>query len=125
MARILVIDDEEPVLALLGRILASSGHEVLLAGDGRRGIKLYRESPADLIIVDLFMPEQDGFETMTLVRKFFPQTPIIAISGNELGPMMLSIAHTLGAVAVFSKPFSNEDLLSSINNALKSDAKSN
>lgn len=122
MPRILVIDDEATVRALLDKLLKSAGFDVLLAADGLEGMKLHRAAPADLIITDLFMPNQDGLETIIQVRKLFPKIPIIAMSGNNMGPTMLSIAHTIGAVSVFSKPFVAEELLSGVKEALKGQA---
>src|SRR5690348_15443806 len=62
MARILVIDDEPQVLVVVEQMLRSAGHDVVLAADGREGLRRYREGPHDLIICDLFMPELDGLE---------------------------------------------------------------
>ena len=64
MATILVIEDQEPVRALLRRALEGAGHEVLEASNGRLGLALYRASAADLVITDIVMPEMDGLEMM-------------------------------------------------------------
>ena len=56
MAHILVIDDDSSIRTLLRRVLESAGHEVMEASNGRIGLDVQREAPADLIITDIFMP---------------------------------------------------------------------
>src|SRR5947209_3814420 len=112
MARILVVDDEASVRASLEQALKSAGHTVSLAVDGLDGVKQYRNNPPDLLIIDLFMPEQDGVETIAQLRKLAPHVKIIAISGNPLGDKMLTVAQKLGAIAVLQKPFALAQLLS-------------
>lgn len=63
MATILIIDDEAPLRALLGTALQPAGHDVVEASRGREGLALYRQKPADLVIVDLLMPELSGLDT--------------------------------------------------------------
>jgi CheY-like chemotaxis protein len=118
VARILVIDDEQSVRASLQQALTSAGHTVVLAANGIEGVNLQRKEPADLIITDLFMPEQDGVETMMQLRKFAPNVGVIAISGNPLGSEMLAVAEKLGAVAIFEKPFGVPELLKAIDESL-------
>src|SRR5271167_263239 len=100
MARILVIDDDPDMRAMLEQTLKSAGHEVILAADGREGVLRHGTSPADLVITDIYMPKQDGLETIREFRRRFPKVSIIAMSGRALAATMLSIAQDLGAVAV-------------------------
>ena len=118
VARILVIDDEQSVRAALKQALTTAGHTVVLAANGIEGVNLQRKEPADLIITDLFMPEQDGVETMVQLRKFAPDVSVIAISGNPLGSEMLAVAEKLGAVAIFEKPFTVPELLKAVDEGL-------
>jgi len=118
VARILVIDDEQSVRASLQQALTTAGHTVILAANGLEGVNLQRKEPADLVITDLFMPEQDGVETMMQLRKFAPNVGVIAISGNPLVSEMLAVAEKLGALAIFEKPFAVADLLKAIENGL-------
>src|SRR4051794_5160474 len=100
MARILVIDDDVDVRAVLEEALKLAGHEVDLAADGEEGLKRYLSAPADLVITDLFMPNQEGVETIIKLRRSFPEIPVIAISGNPLASTMLAVARKLGAITV-------------------------
>ena len=82
MARILVIDDEADMRGLLEETLQSAGHEVSLAADGEEGMKRFRARPADLVITDLYMPGQEGLETIMQLRREFPSVAIMAMSGR-------------------------------------------
>jgi DNA-binding response OmpR family regulator len=120
MARILVVDDETGVRAALERILTHCGHQVLLAAEGREAVRLNRTAPSDLIIVDVFMPDQDGLETITQLRNDFPEVAIIAISGGYDGSgAMLSIARELGAARILEKPFDYETLVRAVDELLQ------
>jgi CheY-like chemotaxis protein len=118
MARILVIDDEPDMRAMLELILKSAGHEVILAADGREGVERYRTSPADLVITDIYMPKQDGLETIRELRSCFPEVAIIAMSGSPDSGTMLSIAQNLAAVEVLRKPFVADELIAAVEKAL-------
>jgi CheY-like chemotaxis protein len=62
MSRILIIDDEPLVRAVLRGILERHGYEVLEGQDGKAGLALWRSTPVDLVLTDIFMPEVDGIE---------------------------------------------------------------
>jgi len=123
MARILVIDDDADMRELLAETLRSAGHEVALAADGREGVREYRAKAADLVITDLYMPNQEGLETIIELRRCFPEVAIIAMSGKLAAATMLSIAQKLGAVAVLQKPFVADELLSAVGKALRPEAR--
>ena len=118
MARILVIDDEPDTRAVLDLILKSAGYEVILAADGREGMMRHRTSPADLVVTDLYMPGQEGLETIRELRTCFPEVAIIAMSGRAAALTMLSVAQKFGAVAVLHKPFTAYELLAAVAKAL-------
>ena len=118
MARILVIDDDPELRAMLEQTLKTAGYEVVLAADGREGVVRQGTSPADLVITDIYMPHQDGLETIREFRRRFPKVSIIAMSGRALAVTMLSIAEDLGAVAVLHKPFAAEELIAAVTKAL-------
>ncbi len=116
MADILIIDDEAPVRLLIRRMLESEGHTVTEAADGTEGIKLYHESPVDVIITDLIMPDKEGLETINELRKEYPGIKIVAMSGGgKTSPgSHLDTAKLLGAAAILEKPFEKEMLLQTI-----------
>jgi CheY-like chemotaxis protein len=113
---ILVVDDEEPVRKLFKEALERFGYEVVVASDGKEGMKLFKEHPADLIITDIFMPEKDGHDFIFEIKQEFPAARIFAITGKKsFNPQIeLDIAKLLGAIRVFSKPCKLSDLLDAI-----------
>jgi CheY-like chemotaxis protein len=119
MPRILVMDDEAVLRMFVEEILASAGYEVVLAADGLEGLRQYQSTPVDLALIDLFMPNREGIETIKALKQLSPDFPIIAMSGDTMALTLLSIAQRLGAAGVLQKPFSPEELLASVKQALR------
>jgi CheY-like chemotaxis protein len=110
--RILIVDDE-PSLRQLGKLLLEAqGYEVLCAEDGFEGLAALKESLPDIIISDLRMPNMNGFEFLSVVRRRFPTSPVIVISSEFTG---LSVPESVLADAFFSKGgFKPDDLFEKI-----------
>lgn len=124
MSRILVIEDNDQVRQLLRMTLEREGYDVDEAEDGRSGARLYRESPADVVITDIVMPEKEGLETITELRKDFPGAKIIAISGAcdyAFAQVYLDAAKNLGASYAFQKPVPRDELLEAVKKLLDED----
>ncbi len=121
--RILVIDDDEQMRVLLRQVMEWSGFIVNDAENGRKGMQIQRRQPADLVITDLIMPEQEGLETISLLKKEFPAVKIVAISGGgRIGPeAYLPAARELGADLVFSKPFDVKEFVTAVRGLLGND----
>jgi len=121
LARILVIEDDQQLRTLLKRYFQRRGHEVMEAGDGDTGISIYREHVADVVITDLIMPVKEGIETILELKKEFPTSQIIAISGGgRVAPhSYLQLAKGIGATRVFSKPFELEQLHEAVKEILR------
>ena len=84
VARILVVDDEPDLRFMLRRIFTRAGHLVTEAGDGAAALASVRESPPDLVVTDVMMPEMDGVELIRRLRAA-PETgaiPILSVSGD-------------------------------------------
>lgn len=118
MARILVIDDEAELLAVLQDILTKAGHEVLLAASPGQGLALYRTRRPDLVITDIFIPDVDG---LAVIRELHRQVKIIAISGGGAKAQIdvLEDATGFGAWRTLAKPFRSETLLALVEEALR------
>jgi CheY-like chemotaxis protein len=112
-ARILVVDDEDEVRLSLRRMLESAGYEVLEASDGQEAMKVCRSRPLDLVITDIFMPGQEGMETIQALRREFPSVKIIAITGKA-SEVYLKTARLLGAQATLQKPLRLDPLLEAV-----------
>jgi len=117
MARILVIDDDETIRNVFSRFLSGKGHEVFVAGDGRKGLRVLEEEELDLVITDIMMPETDGLEVVMAIRGKENDIPVIAMSGGmHAMPMdFLPMAKKFGARKVLYKPIELEDLLAAVN----------
>ena len=120
--RILVIDDDEQMRDLLQQAMQWAGFEVIVAENGRLGQQCFEAQPTDLIITDLIMPEQEGLETISVVKERYPDVKIIAISGGgRIGPeAYLPAAMELGADRVFAKPFDIKELVTTVQELLGS-----
>ncbi|MCK4413394.1 MAG: response regulator [Candidatus Eisenbacteria sp.] len=120
MTRILVVDDDDQVRAMLRMMLERAGYEVDEAPNGRVAIDRHRATPADLIVLDILMPEMEGVETMLTMRRQDPAVKIIAISGGgRVSPQTyLDSAQKLGARKTFTKPVDREELLQGIRELL-------
>lgn len=115
--RVLVIDDQASVRALVRRILEQAGHEVAEAEDGRDGLRLFQEQPVPVVVIDLIMPEQEGIETIIALRKMASKTlRIVVISGGGRiqAKDLLPMAVKFGADATLTKPFLKEELLACV-----------
>ena len=120
MKRVLVIDDESQIRSMLRMMLERDGYEVEEAPDGVEGIRIYRQSPVDLIISDLIMPNKDGIGMMIELKKEFPDIKIIAMSGGGLNKPdgYLEGAKKLGAKRTLTKPIDRDELLRAVKDML-------
>lgn len=117
MYRILTVDDEERIRALIRKYAEFEGHEVAEAADGMEAVKLCREKTFDIIIMDIMMPELDGFSAVREIRKF-SDTPIIMLSarGEEYDKLN---GFGLGIDDYVVKPFSPKELMMRIDAVMK------
>jgi DNA-binding response OmpR family regulator len=119
--KILLIDDDTLIRRSVARVLMQNGHDVVTAEDGLRGIELYRREKFDLIVTDIYMPRQEGIETIMTLRREDTATKIIAISGGGRtgNTDSLEMARLLGADDVIEKPFRTDQLLAKIASVMK------
>jgi len=86
MARILYIEDKFENRLLVNRILTAEGHTVLEAADGREGLRVAEREAVDLVLVDINLPEMDGYEVAARLRQMpsVAGVPIVALTANVL-----------------------------------------
>ncbi len=118
--RILVADDDEQYRLMLQRTLERAGYAVTAADNGATAITAARQRHHDVAVLDLLMPEKEGLETIRELKSLCPALPVIAITGGGRGNPSdyLRAARLLGAVATLEKPFSIQDLLRVVRDAL-------
>ena len=121
MAKILIVEDDDEVRDVLKTLLREEGHEVFEASDGNEAMEQFRLMPADLVILDIVLPDKEGLETIIDLRRTHPNVKIMAMSGGgRTSPQdYLDMAKRLGAVEVIAKPFSIDDFLRSVNLTLE------
>jgi DNA-binding response OmpR family regulator len=114
--RVLVIDDNPDMRRTMQALLESEGFDVAVAADGEEGLRLQKSMPAAVVITDIYMPRKEGIETIYELRKLFPQTRIIVMSGGSriVGVDYLTVARELGAAKVLKKPFAPEELIEAV-----------
>ena len=101
---ILIIDDEETICEIFGKILREEGYIVYTAVDGRKGLKIARERTIDIILLDIKMPKLDGIEILKRIKGSDGDTIVIIVTGyGTIG--LAKEAMKLGAFDFVTKPF--------------------
>jgi DNA-binding response OmpR family regulator len=116
--RILLIDDNQEILAGLVNFLGSKGYEVVTAPDGLEGMKIIEADRKgfDLVITDVVMPYVSGVGVVAVIKQRSPLTPVIAITG--MGEHPENLAREANADIVLVKPFELKDLRKHIEDLL-------
>ena len=111
-ARILVIDDDADIRGLLAELLARAGHQVEQAADGRLGLRAFHKSQPDLVVLDVSMPELDGWQTLERIRDL-SDVPVLMLTarGDELERVRGLKA---GADDYVVKPFGRQELVARV-----------
>jgi CheY-like chemotaxis protein len=123
MPGILIVEDDNELREMLKMSLLRRNFTVLEAENGKAAITHFKPLLTDLVVTDLIMPEEDGLKVVIKLRELKPSIKIIAISGGgKVGPgSYLNMAKALGADAIYSKPFSINDLIAKIEQLLENE----
>jgi len=114
--KVLLVDDEPHFVKLLAERLVGRGFNVETAGGGSEAIERAKEEPYDAIVLDLFMPEMDGLETLKQLKEINPDLQIILLTGH--GTIDKGVeAMKLGAMDFVEKPADFKELLEKIKKA--------
>lgn len=118
---ILVVDDERDIRLLVQQWLIAAGHAVVAVGSGSEGSQAMKQGHFDLVITDVLMPDGDGVDLITEIKKTQPAVRIVAISGGGRyteGSDYLELAKGIGAHAAVLKPFNFAQLQKGIDAAI-------
>jgi DNA-binding NtrC family response regulator len=118
MATILIVEDKESMALMLSQAVEAEGYEVIVARDGREGIKKFLETRVDLVVTDLKLPYKSGLEVLEAVREHNPLTPVILMTA--FGTIETAVKAVKGGAYDFlTKPFDPDHLLILIGKALE------
>ncbi len=121
--RILFVEDEESIRGAVKLNLEMEGYEVIATGNGRQAIKFFEEQHFDLIILDIMLPEINGFQICEQIRLSNMDVPIIFLTAKD-GSMDRVTGLKRGADDYLTKPFNLEELLLRVSNLIKRTSKS-
>ncbi len=116
--RILLVEDEQNIRNVVQLNLEMEGHEVIPAGDGRTALDLIEQQHFDLLILDVMLPEVDGFQICQQVRLTNQEVPILFLTAKDAAPDRIE-GLRLGADDYLTKPFHLQELLLRVRNLLK------
>jgi DNA-binding response OmpR family regulator len=118
MAKVLIIDDEPSVRALLDMKLRDQGYDVLFAHSGWKGLQLYRQERPDVVVLDLRMPELDGVTVLKEIRRVDLKQPVIIFTGDST-PETEREVRALGVSEFIVKDSSMKLLVDTLKSLLK------
>ena len=126
MAKILLVDDDDAFRTAAARLIDGLGYEVRAVTGGRDAYAALRADPADLVLLDVYMPEEDGIEVIRRLSTEFPGIRVVLITGGgALAPeLTLTLARRLGALATLPKPFTRDELAQTLQRVLGGDLES-
>jgi CheY-like chemotaxis protein len=106
MSRVLIIDDEPMVRSVLSRALTGAGHAVSCVSSVREGVRAFAEGAYDVVVTDVYMPDEDGLDALRQLRQVQPDVCVVVFSGSladSFGTTLSGVLLYLGATAALSK----------------------
>ena len=116
-AKILVADDEQNIIQLLRMYLRQGGYEVVTANNGRQALERFQAESPDLVLLDLMMPERDGFDVCTEIRKR-SDVPVIMLTARS-DDVDKIVGLEMGADDYITKPFNPREVVARVKAALR------
>ncbi len=122
--RVLVVDDEDDIRKLLGRVLSRKGYDVVEASDGRQALERMEEVEPDVVLLDAMLPEVHGFDICRKIKRDprFAHVPVVMVSAVYRGwRIAADLKQSYGVEAFLEKPFKIADVLAAVESALASE----
>jgi len=117
VARLVLVDDDANLRHTLGYTLRQEGFEVISAGDGERGLEMFRQSRPDVVVLDVMLPKLDGFEVCRRIRRE-SDVPILMLTARDT-ELDKVVGLELGADDYLAKPFSTRELVARVRALLR------
>ena len=116
MKKILLVDDEAAIRAMVRAVLDKEERSFVEAANGKEAQDLLDSAEFDLVISDVIMPDCDGIELVMAIRRKLPDIPVVVMSGGGRvnAGHYLDLAKKLGAMSVFEKPFNTNELRNAV-----------
>jgi two-component system alkaline phosphatase synthesis response regulator PhoP len=118
--QVLVVDDDDKIRSIIEAILIPRGHQVLLASGGEEALNILATTNPDLILLDIFMPKQDGYSTLAKIKgnESTKEIPVVMVSGvgQDLNK---KLANQMGANGYITKPFKAYEILEAVDQYIK------
>jgi CheY-like chemotaxis protein len=120
VSKILIVDDEAPIRALMRATLTMSGHQVVEASGGEEALEKIKKEDFDLVVLDIMMPVTDGYEVLERVKAMPSKAtlPVIVVTAKTYESEGIMREMTAGAIDHLAKPFDPEDLEIAVSRAL-------
>ncbi|MBN1823245.1 MAG: response regulator [Endomicrobiales bacterium] len=118
MEKVLVVDDEQGILEICRRILTKRGYKVVTAPNGEEALELMQKESFDLALIDLRMPQMDGFELLKNIKKSYPLMEVVIITAEATIEAAIETLK-LGAFDYIVKPFNVTELSASVKKAIE------
>ncbi len=124
MNKVMVVEDDDDVRNLLYTLLSSSGFDVVAIDNGKGAVEFLLEHAVDVVLLDVMMPEMDGWETLRLIRmnEGTRHVPVIMVTVKDSRSDKLN-AIKEGATDYITKPFNNDELIAVVKKAISHDSK--
>ena len=113
---VLVVDDDPGMRDMIRDWLTPGGYNLLYAESGKEGTKIFRRQRVDLVLLDVFMPDQDGIEVLMELRRIAKAPKVVMMSGGGVMKLdqVLKLAGKLGATETLPKPFTPIELTQTV-----------
>jgi CheY-like chemotaxis protein len=123
VSKILIVDDEAAIRALMRATLTMAGHQVVEAAGGEEALEKVKKQNFDLIVLDIMMPVTDGYEVLERIRAIPSRAhvPVVVVTAKSYESEGIMREMTAGAIDHLTKPFDPEDLEIAVSRALTAD----
>jgi DNA-binding response OmpR family regulator len=119
VVKIVAVDDEPDIIRLLQKIITRAGYDFVGFTDPKEFLRCYLREKPDLVLLDIMMPEMDGWEVYKEIRKFNPEQKVVPLTALDLPETLKRGVMELGASDYITKPFDPAELIEKVKRILK------